>query len=96
MRSTPFVATAPLDILAGVFFMLSLFSVFLGICIISAVTFAALDIDVYLDYKGYDIMMLKSGALPRGFGINFAPGFEVWRYIENGPDGKIEFRLHPA
>ena len=96
MQSTPFVSTAPLDFLAGVFFMLSVLSIFLGVCIVSAVIFAALDIDVYLDFKGYDIMLLDSGTLHRGYGINFAPGFEVWRYIEKGPDGKIEFRLHPA
>lgn len=36
-------------------------------------------------------MMLDSGTLHRGYGINFTPGFEVGRYIEKGQGEKVEF-----
>ena len=96
MQSTPFISTTPLDILAGVFLVLSVLTIAMGIVIVSAIIFTALDMELYFDYKGYDIMILKSGVLPRGYGISFSQGFQVWRYREKGAAEKIEVRLFPA
>ena len=97
MQSTPFVNTAPLDILAGTFLMLSILSCILAFCVISAVILTAFNIDSYIDTKGYDLLMIKAGgACSRGYGIRFSGGLQVWCYLDRGPLGKTEIHIYPA
>lgn len=79
-KSTPFIATAPLDILAIIFCALFLLNCLFFSVIITTVVSYWLPIKVEFDIHGYDILITKKSFPQNGYGIMFKGNFKIWHY----------------
>ncbi|MDD5747226.1 MAG: hypothetical protein PHO30_08195 [Candidatus Omnitrophica bacterium] len=98
-KETSFISTTPLDILAGIFCLLSILGCTLCIVALVAVLVPLCPININYNTSGYTLLVTndlhKNTLAKTGYGIMTHNGIRIWKY-QRQRDGSIkEIQIFP-